>query len=86
MTPRITISVALFVLVFHVSLSQSVGIGTETPNSNAILELVAPNNDQGLLVPRMSTAQRTATTFTSNLSASDNGLMVFDEDENVYYF
>ena len=86
MTPRITISVALFVLVFHVSLSQSVGIGTETPNSNAILELVAPNNDQGLLVPRMSTAQRTATTFTSNLSASDNGLMVFDEDENVFYF
>ncbi len=66
--------------------AQSVGIGTETPNSNAILELVAPDNNQGLLIPRMTTAERTASTFVDNLSASDNGLMVYDEDENNFFF
>lgn len=74
----------LFLSLF--SAGQSVGIGTETPNPNAILELVAPENDQGLLVPRLSTAERTASTFTSNLSTSDNGLMVYDADLNKFFF
>jgi hypothetical protein len=87
MTHQITrFLTAGFLLLSLVSYSQSVGIGTETPNSNAILELVAPNNNQGLLVPRMTTAQRTANSFTENLSATDNGLMVYDQDENKFFF
>ena len=47
--------------------SQGVGIGVQNPNPNAVLELVSPNNNQGLLVPKMTTAERTATSFTNNL-------------------
>ena len=79
-------AIACLVAILMDVKGQSVGIGTETPNPNAILELVAPNHDQGLLVPRMSTSDRTATNFTSNLSASDNGLMVYDEDLNQFFF
>ena len=87
MTPKITrYLVAVALLCSFTAMSQSVGIGTENPNANAILELVAPGNNQGLLVPRLSTTERTATTFTNNLSASDNGLMVYDEDENKFFF
>lgn len=64
----------------------SIGIGTETPNSNAVLELVSPGNNQGLLVPRLTTAQRTNTDFTSNLSNLENGLLVFDTDQNAFFF
>ncbi len=87
MTPKITrFLVAIALLCSFNAKSQSVGIGTENPNANAILELVAPDNNQGLLVPRLSTSERTATTFTNNLSAADNGLMVYDEDENKFFF
>ncbi|MEL7145798.1 MAG: hypothetical protein AAFO69_05485, partial [Bacteroidota bacterium] len=72
---------------FHKGFSQSsVGIGTTNPNSNAVLELVAGNNDQGFLVPRMTTVQRNNTTFTSRLTTTENGLMIFDSDEGKLYF
>lgn len=48
-----------FILLLCVSLSgnaQNVGIGTTSPNATAILDLTS--SSQGLLVPRMSTAQR----------------------------
>lgn len=64
----------------------SVGIGTATPNNKAVLDLVSPGNNQGLLVPRMTTTQRTAATFTSTLGPSENGLMVYDNDEQRFYF
>ena len=61
------------------------GVGTTNPNPNAVLELVSPSGGQGFLVPRYTTAERTATTFTSNLSSTDNGLLVFDSDEGLFY-
>ncbi|MEO9997020.1 beta strand repeat-containing protein [Ekhidna sp.] len=82
----IRFSAIALLLLSVTTFAQSVGIGTETPNANAILELVAPNGDQGLLVPRMNTSARTASTFTNNLSPTDNGLLVFDEEENKFYF
>ncbi|WP_462248276.1 beta strand repeat-containing protein [Ekhidna sp.] len=60
------------------------GINTETPNPNAVLHLVSPNGDQGLLIPSLTNAQRTA--MSSSLSAADNGLMVFDNEDNIFYF
>lgn len=63
----------------------SMGVGTTNPNPNAVLELVSPSGGQGFLVPRYTTAERTATTFTSNLSSTDNGLLVFDSDEGLFY-
>ncbi|MGB3466288.1 MAG: hypothetical protein WBA74_13505 [Cyclobacteriaceae bacterium] len=64
---------------------RSVGIGTDSPNPNAVLELVT-TGDQGLLLPRMTTAQRNAPTLTSLLTDSDNGLTVFDTDDGKMYF
>ncbi|WKN42505.1 tail fiber domain-containing protein [Tunicatimonas pelagia] len=66
--------------------AQSVGVGTTSPNANAALHIVAPNNNQGVLIPSMSTEQRISEQFTANLSSQDNGLMVFDLTENRFFF
>jgi len=52
--------------------SQSVGIGTTTPDARAALDIRA--TDKGLLVPRLSAAQRTA------IAAPPQGLMVYQTD------
>jgi len=62
----------------------SVGIGTQTPNEKAVLHLVAPNNDQGFLVPKLTTSQRTD--FADQLTSGENGMMVFDSDMNQFFF
>ncbi len=62
----------------------TVGVNTNTPNPNSVLELVSPNSNQGFLVPRISTFQRTS--MTTSLSNNENGLMVFDTDANLFYY
>lgn len=62
-------------LVQH-SFSQSVGIGTTTPNNSAILDL--NSTTKGLLIPRMTTAQRTAIGGVA-------GLVVYDSDFREFY-
>jgi hypothetical protein len=57
--------------------AQSVGIGTTTPNSSAALDVSSTN--KGLLIPRMTTAQRTA------IPSAVAGLMVYDTDFKEYY-
>ena len=52
------VSIPLF-LSYSVNGQNSMGIGTNTPNQNAVLELVSPANNQGFLVPRLTTVQRT---------------------------
>ena len=64
----------------------SVGVGTENPNPNAVLHLVSPGQNQGLLIPTMNTAQRTADSFIQTLSAAESGLLVYDAQENVFYY
>ena len=64
----------------------SVGIGVANPNKNAVLELISPGNNQGVLIPKLTTAQRTASSFTNGLSTKENGLMVFDSDDNKFYY
>src|SRR5688572_28392172 len=63
-----------------VAQNKTLGVGTATPNPNAVLHLESPTNHQGLLIPRMTTAQRTAPSFTSALSITDTGLFLFDTD------
>ena len=60
------------------SYSQSVGIGTTTPNTSSMLDVSATN--KGMLVPRMSTAQRTA------IASPAKGLLVFDNDVSSFFF
>ncbi len=77
----------LFTLLASAAFAQnSMGVGTDTPNPNAVLEIVSPTGNQGILIPRYTTTERTATAFTSNLTNSDNGLLVFDTDEGALYF
>lgn len=71
----------LFVLVGYAALGQ-VGIGTNNPNPKSVLELNSPTNNQGFLVPRLTTAQRTAIAPT----ATDKGLLVFDTNTNKFHF
>ncbi|MEQ9009523.1 MAG: hypothetical protein RLP12_16705, partial [Ekhidna sp.] len=76
---------AAFLLACIVSFAQdnSVGINTTTPNAKAVLELVSPESNQGFLVPRMNSFQRNSI---QSLSELENGLMVYDTDENLFYY
>lgn len=60
--------------------SGSVGIGTTTPNSSAKLEIKSTN--KGLLIPRMTQAQRNA------IASPANGLLIYQTDNNpgFYYY
>lgn len=72
---------AIFCLAgFLTSFSQNnnVGIGTLTPDSSALLDLKA--NDKGVLVPRLTAAQRLA------INNPANALFVFDTDSNCFFF
>lgn len=57
---------------------QSIGIGTTTPNTSAILEI--KSNDKGLLIPRTSTISRTA------IVNPAKGLMVYDTTTSSFWF
>src|SRR5688572_25606635 len=65
------------------TVSAQVGIGTTTPNANAVLDLKSSGYNQGFLVPRLTTAERTAM---SGLSAAEKGLLVFDTNDNKFYY
>ena len=84
MKHNLLFSALLLILPF--SANSQVGINTDLPNSRAVLDLHSPTNDQGLLVPRLSTSQRTAQAFTSRLTEAENGLLVFDTDERLFYY
>ncbi len=52
------------------------GIGTNTPNPKAVLQLVSPGQNQGFLLPKLTTGQITSLGLT--LVAADKGLQVYD--------
>lgn len=65
----------LFTLLVIISISTfnaQVGVGTNTPNASAALDITSTT--QGLLIPRMTSAQRTA------ISAPADGLVVYQTD------
>ena len=57
--------------------SQSVGIGTASPNPNAALEIVQGTKPQGFLIPRMKASDRI---MNMSLTTTDRGMMVYDID------
>ena len=82
LTGKVLAFAILFSLSFIVrSQDYSAGINTETPSPNAVLHLVAPNGDQGLIVPVLTNAQRS-----SFNPGGDNGLLVYDSDEDLFYY
>lgn len=63
---------------YHQAGAQTIGIGTNAPNASAQLDV--SSTTKGLLVPRMTTAQRTA------IASPAKGLLVFDNDKNSFWF
>lgn len=77
-------TILIFILSFSLlklSAQDNVGIGTLTPNANALLDLETSN--KGLLIPRLSTAQRLAI---AGLGATEKALLVFDTDLNTFFY
>ena len=52
-------------------------------SGNAILEVYSQNGNKGILVPRLTTAQRTAIVTTGN---SDQSLLVYDTDTKTFWY
>ena len=65
---------AFFLVVFFNNAFAQLGIGTSTPNPNAVLELSSTN--QGMKFPRLTTSQR------DNISLPAKGLTIFNKDIN----
>jgi hypothetical protein len=78
---KLKLNILLIVLLtgsFYCLAQNNVGIGTITPAPSSLLDLQA--NDKGVLVPRMTTAQRIA------IANPANALLVYDTDVDCFYY
>src|SRR5947199_827003 len=66
------------VLIQYVLVAQNVGIGTTSPDPKAQLEV--SSTSKGLLIPRLTTAQRTS------IVTPPKGLMVYDSTLQIFYY
>ena len=80
-TIRLTLIFVLSSLAISVLAQDNVGIGTNSPDPTAILELNA--NDKGLLIPRTDTV----TVNTASLPAPPaDGLLIYQESDSAFYY
>lgn len=63
--------------VAYCAFTQSVGVGTTSPNASAQLDVTS--STKGFLMPRMTSTQRLA------ISSPVGGLMVYDTDRKLFY-
>jgi hypothetical protein len=82
MKNRIFIIIILFFDLTYGFGQNNVGIGTNTPDSNAILEMNA--TDKGILIPRMTSTQRN--NMTPSLGLTQEGLLVYDNDSTKFFY
>lgn len=82
---NLRLRVGVFMLLFFcaftsIAQSENVGIGTTKPDNSALLDLTS--NSKGLLIPRMTLAQR------ANIKSPATGLMVYQLDffTGFYFF
>ncbi|WP_353121342.1 hypothetical protein [Dysgonomonas capnocytophagoides] len=64
----------ILLLMAIMKLSAQIGINTDTPHASSVLEIDTYNNDKGLLIPRITNAQKLA------ISSPAPSLMVYDTD------
>lgn len=72
-----TIVLIYFFLCVKFLGAQNVGIGTTSPNANALLDISA--NNKGILIPRLNTAQMTAIT-------GPQGLLIYNSDSAAFAY
>ena len=77
----------LFVFIYTTLLSQvAINDNGSSPNPNAMLDIsFSGTNYKGILIPRMTTAQRTGS-FDNSFGAAEEGLTVYDTDTKSYWF
>lgn len=73
----ILVTYSLLTVLLSVA-QNNIGIGTNTPNSSAALDITS--TAKGLLIPRMTSAQRTA------IASPAKGLLVFDNTTSSFWF
>jgi hypothetical protein len=75
---QLVITLSILLLANCISYAQNIGIGTTTPHASAALEISGTN--KGILIPRISFANRPATPAT--------GLLIYqtDIDSGFYYY
>jgi hypothetical protein len=66
-------------IISHFAYGQNVGIGTNNPNNNALLEL--SSTSKALQIPRLTTAQMTGISNTG----SNAGMIVYNSTEHQFY-
>lgn len=86
MKKLLLLNALLFLASSNIFAQKSQGIGTNTPNPRAVLDITVENPatyPQGLLLPRLTTTERTL--LGSNLSPTQTGMAVYDTfDKNFY--
>lgn len=80
------LSLTIIFSLSEVYAQNSVGIGTREPNANAALQIVASDGNQGVMIPGLTSDERSDESFVSALGEAENGLLVFDTDEQVFYY
>ena len=75
---KIKLLISVLSILFAFSIQAQVGIGTETPNASSLLDL--SSTSKGLLVPRMTEAQRIA------ISNPPVGLLVYQTNGQAFYY
>ena len=68
--------IALSLMLYMPCTSAQIAVNTDTPDTSAALDITAYNNYRGLLIPRMTTAQKLA------IASPAPGLLVYDTDYN----
>jgi hypothetical protein len=68
--------------ISYFSQAQNVGIGTVTPNAKSALEIVSGGNNSGILIPRLTAAQRIAIP----VGATEKSLLVYDKDSLAFMY
>jgi len=77
---NVTALAGVCLLVIGQPVAAQVGVGTTSPNAKAALDVQSSTNDKGLLIPRLTQAQRTA------ISSPPDGLMVFQTDNTTGFW
>jgi hypothetical protein len=83
LTHRLFVLVGLLLASFSSSFSQSLSINTDGSTANASAMLDVKSTTKGLLIPRMSKAQR------NSIAAPATGLMIFQnapDSTGIYYY
>lgn len=73
---KILVLIAISLMLSIENVSAQIAVNSDSPDASAALDIQAVNNNRGLLIPQMTTAQKLAITNPAP------GLLVYDTDYN----